>query len=191
MASAVVATCGMCGIAITSANSNSLFSGSRLQRALHNHVSQRLSVSRSSRIQATSSDQGGDEKEKKEKKEEVKTSFFTSITDALDFAQTRSEKDAELLADARDATQSGEQMNREQYAALRRKIGGTYKDFFKDSIDVIGDYVDDGWVDKTCRVCKKDTSNDPRTKDSLGRYAHVACLENEKSGNFFSRLFGK
>lgn len=51
--------------------------------------------------------------------------------------------------------------------------------------------MDDGWVDKTCRVCKKDTSNDPRTKDSLGRYAHVTCLENEKSGNFFSRLFGK
>ncbi len=42
------------------------------------------------------------------------SSFFTSITDALDFAETRSEKDAELLNDARRATQSGDQMSREQ-----------------------------------------------------------------------------
>lgn len=121
------------------------------------------------------------------------SSFFTSITDALDFAETRSEKDAELLNDARRATQSGDQMSREQYAALRRKIGGTYRDFFKDSIDVVGDYVEEGWVDKTCRYCKKDTEGAPRTKDSLGRYAHVECAENPppETGNFFTRLFGR
>jgi len=84
-------------------------------------------------------------------------------------------------------------MSREQYAALRRKIGGTYRDFFKDSIDVVGDYVEEGWVDKTCRYCKKDTEGAPRTKDSLGRYAHVECAENPppETGNFFTRLFGR
>ncbi|KAL3691609.1 hypothetical protein R1sor_005260 [Riccia sorocarpa] len=133
---------------------------------------------------------GGGE-EKKEKKEREKTSLFTSITDALDFAQARSEKDAELLDDARTATKMGEKMSREQYGALRRKIGGTYKDFFKDSIDVVGDYVEDGWVDKKCRYCKKDTGSEPRTVDNMGRYAHVACMEKAKSGNFFSRLFGR
>ncbi|KAH9534965.1 hypothetical protein CY35_17G029900 [Sphagnum magellanicum] len=121
------------------------------------------------------------------------SSFFTSITDALDFAETRSEKDAELLNDARRATQSGDRMSREQYAALRRKIGGTYRDFFKDSVEVVGDYVEEGWVDKTCRYCKKDTEGAPRTKDSLGRYAHVECAENPppETGNFFTRLFGR
>lgn len=49
--------------------------------------------------------------------------------------------------------------------------------------------MEEGWVDKTCRVCKKDTSGGPRQKDKFGRYAHVACLEKSKSSNFFSRLF--
>ncbi|KAJ7569527.1 hypothetical protein O6H91_01G082400 [Diphasiastrum complanatum] len=121
-----------------------------------------------------------------------KQSLFTSITDALDFSQVRSNKDAELLDDARAATQAGEQMSREQYAALRRKIGGTYRDFFKDSVEVDGEYVEDGWVDKTCRICKRDTSNAARTVDKFGRYAHVECLESEgKSGNFFTRLFSR
>lgn len=53
---------------------------------------------------------------KQEKKEEDKNkqSFFTSVTDALDFAQPRSEQDAQLIADAREATKSGEKMSKEQ-----------------------------------------------------------------------------
>jgi len=54
---------------------------------------------------------------------------------------------------------------------------------------VDGAYVEEGWVDKTCKVCKKDTRGEERQVDNFGRYAHVACLEKSKSGNFFTRLF--
>ena len=49
--------------------------------------------------------------------------------------------------------------------------------------------MEEGWVDKTCKVCKKDTAGEARQKDKLGRYVHVACLEKKSSGNFFTNLF--
>jgi hypothetical protein len=47
-------------------------------------------------------------------KGEPKQSLFTNLTDALDFAQVRSEEDAELLYEAREATKAGGMMTRDQ-----------------------------------------------------------------------------
>lgn len=50
----------------------------------------------------------------KEKPNANKKSLFSSVTEALDFAQVRSAEDAQLLEDAREATRAGEKMSREQ-----------------------------------------------------------------------------
>lgn len=57
------------------------------------------------------------------KKEEANTkkqeqSFFSSVTEALDFSQARSVEDAQLIEDARETTRSGEKMSREQVYIL-------------------------------------------------------------------------
>lgn len=59
-----------------------------------------------------------------------------SVLSAFDFAQTRSKRDAELLWDAKYGERGADgKMSREQYAALRRKIGGTAKDYWKDWVE--------------------------------------------------------
>jgi len=74
-----------------------------------------------------------------------KQSFITGITNALDFSEARSKRDAELLYQAR--YQKGK-LNEEQIGAMKRKINGTARDFWKDWVDVKGEYTDKGYVDK-------------------------------------------
>lgn len=74
-------------------------------------------------------------------------SAFTQVTNALDFNQVRSKRDAELLYEARYGDRGADgKMSREQYQALRRKIGGTAKDYWKDWVEVKGKYTDKGYV---------------------------------------------
>jgi hypothetical protein len=58
------------------------------------------------------------EKGEKEEPKKSNQSLFSNITEALDFSQVRSAEDAELLAEAREATKSGEKMTREQVTLL-------------------------------------------------------------------------
>jgi hypothetical protein len=71
------------------------------------------------------------------------------IIGAFDFAEVRSQSDAELLYDAKYGKLQGGRMTAEQAAALRRKVGGTARDFWKTSVDVVGEYTDKGYVDDT------------------------------------------
>ena len=52
--------------------------------------------------------------EEEEEKKVPKQSLFGNITEALDFSQVRSEKDAELLYEARDSIKDEGRMTREQ-----------------------------------------------------------------------------
>jgi len=69
-----------------------------------------------------------------------------AVVSAFDFSDVRSQSDAELLYEATYGKLEGGKMSREQYQALRRKVGGTAKDFWKTSIDVKGEYTDKGYV---------------------------------------------
>lgn len=74
-----------------------------------------------------------------------KPSFLSGVAQALDFSEARSKGDAELLYQARYAKQ--DKMTPEQIAALKRKINGTSQDFWKEWVDVKGEYTDKGYVD--------------------------------------------
>lgn len=69
-------------------------------------------------------------------KELPKESFMSQTLNAFDFAAVRSKRDAELLYEAKYGERGPDgKMTREQYQALRRKIGGTARDYWKDWIE--------------------------------------------------------
>lgn len=78
---------------------------------------------------------------------------LTRIVNALDFNAVRSKEDADLLYDAKYGKRGADgKMSREQYGALRRKVGGTASDYFKEWVDVKGEYTDKGYVTKDSDV---------------------------------------
>lgn len=77
---------------------SSSFGAHQISRPISGSVSPRSSV----RAYAKGNEEGD------------KQSLFGSITEALDFSQVRSEKDAELLYEARESTKAGGRMTREQ-----------------------------------------------------------------------------
>lgn len=72
--------------------------------------------------------------------------LFGGVISSLDFAEVRSASDAELLYEAKYGKLDNGRLSAAQAAALRRKVGGTAKDFWKDSVDVKGEYTDKGYV---------------------------------------------
>ncbi|PRW20989.1 kinase [Chlorella sorokiniana] len=80
---------------------------------------------------------------------EKRQGLFGRAVSALDFAEVRSKNDAELLYEAKYGKRGEDgKMSREQYAALRRRVGGTAKDYWKDWVETKGEYVDKGYVAK-------------------------------------------
>ena len=74
----------------------------------------KISVARwpsAGRIRAKS---GAEETEPEKKNNNSLQSIFNNVTEALDFSQVRSEDDAVLLDEARQATKSGGRMSKEQ-----------------------------------------------------------------------------
>jgi len=67
-----------------------------------------------------------------------------SFMEAFDF-QENIEADAILIAKARGMAR-GDKMSPAQYAAMRRKVGGTAKSFFKEYVQAEGKYVEKGYV---------------------------------------------
>lgn len=72
------------------------------------------------RVSAAARKEEAESNDEKNKKEKSKQSLFGSVTEALDFSQVRSEKDADLLEDAREATRSGGKMSKEQVNSCLR-----------------------------------------------------------------------
>ncbi|KAG1658794.1 hypothetical protein FOA52_011736 [Chlamydomonas sp. UWO 241] len=70
-----------------------------------------------------------------------KENIFSSTISTLEGAVPRSKKDRDLLYEAKYGERVDGKMTREQYGALRRKIGGTAKDYFKEWVeeDVVTD----------------------------------------------------
>ncbi|BDA47137.1 hypothetical protein COCOBI_09-5920 [Coccomyxa sp. Obi] len=74
-----------------------------------------------------------------------KQSFLSGVVEALDFAEARSANDAKLIYQAKQK-KKGERLTPEEARALRRKVGGTASNYFKEWVDVQGKYAEKGYV---------------------------------------------
>ena len=72
--------------------------------------------------------------------------FVFNALSAVNFEEDI-EADRGLLASAK-RMRKGDKMSREQYGALKRKVGGTKGGFFGENIFAKGEYLDRGYVEK-------------------------------------------
>ena len=70
----------------------------------------------------------------------------SSVMGAMDFGEASSAEEAEALAAAREYVGPETPMTPEQSAALKKRIGGSYRGFFKEWVEPKGDAVDEGIV---------------------------------------------
>jgi hypothetical protein len=70
----------------------------------------------------------------------------SSVMGAMDFGEASSAEEAEALAAAREYVSADTPMTPEQSAALKKRIGGSYRGFFKEWVEPKGDAVDEGIV---------------------------------------------
>ncbi|KXZ44719.1 hypothetical protein GPECTOR_63g45 [Gonium pectorale] len=71
-----------------------------------------------------------------EEKPRPKQGAFSQALNALDFTSTRSQKDADLLYEAKYGQRGDDgRMTPAQYQALRRKVIGTARDYWKDWVE--------------------------------------------------------
>ncbi|KAK9919072.1 hypothetical protein WJX75_009137 [Coccomyxa subellipsoidea] len=78
-----------------------------------------------------------------------KQSFLSGVVEALDFAEARSTNDAKLIYQAKQK-KKGQRLSPEEARALRRKVGGTANNYFKEWVDVKGKYAEKGYISGEC-----------------------------------------
>ena len=85
-------------------------------------------------------------------------SALNGVIGALDFQEDIAE-DRDLIKSLRNLGK-GEKMSREQYGALRRKVGGTKSGFFGETVESEGRYLESGWLAGTRSFDEDDADTD-------------------------------
>uniref|UniRef100_A0A7S2AZ06 Uncharacterized protein n=1 Tax=Pycnococcus provasolii TaxID=41880 RepID=A0A7S2AZ06_9CHLO len=85
-------------------------------------------------------------------------SALNGVIGALDFQEDIAE-DRDLIKSLRNLGK-GEKMSREQYGALRRKVGGTKSGFFGETVESSGRYLESGWLAGTRSFDEDDDDTD-------------------------------
>ena len=85
-------------------------------------------------------------------------SALNGVIGALDFQEDIAE-DRDLIKSLRNLGR-GEKMSREQYGALRRKVGGTKSGFFGETVESEGRYLESGWLAGTRSFDEDDADTD-------------------------------
>ncbi len=70
----------------------------------------------------------------------------SGVMGAMDFGEAVTSEEEQALAAAREYVGEGNPMTKEQAAILKRRMGGSYRGFFKEWVEPKGDAVDEGIV---------------------------------------------